>query len=266
MSELSQIASSGPSAAFFDLDRTLIAGASAFVVGLAAWRANLLPAHQLAIDGLRALTFRFGATSDGATDRARDRMLAGVTGIRQDDLVALNEDVVPRLLAKVRPEARRLLELHRHTGRNTYIVSAAPEELVVPLAAALGMSGGIGTIAQVVNGMYTGALSGPFCYGAGKVQAISELARWEGLDLAQCYAYSDAASDLPMLEAVGHPVAVNPDGRLERVAHQRGWPIVIFRRRSKAVIRRTTAAVGTVGVASAAFAGGLQLGRTRRAR
>lgn len=266
MSELSQIASYGPSAAFFDLDRTLIAGASAFVVGLAAWRANLLPAHQLAIDGLRALTFRFGATSDGATDRARDRMLAGVTGIRQDDLVALNEDVVPRLLAKVRPEARRLLELHRHTGRNTYIVSAAPEELVVPLAAALGMSGGIGTIAQVVNGMYTGALSGPFCYGAGKVQAISELARWEGLDLAQCYAYSDAASDLPMLEAVGHPVAVNPDGRLERVAHQRGWPIVIFRRRSKAVIRRTTAAVGTVGVASAAFAGGLQLGRTRRAR
>jgi HAD superfamily hydrolase (TIGR01490 family) len=266
VSELSQIASTGPSAAFFDLDRTLIAGASAFVVGLAAWRADLLPAHQLAADGIRALTFRLGATSDGATDRARDRMLAGVTGIRQDDLVALNEDVVPRLLAKVRPEARRLLELHRHAGRNTYIVSASPEELVVPLAAALGMSGGIGTIAEVVDGVYTGALSGPFCYGAGKVQAIGELARWEGLDLAQCYAYSDAASDLPMLEAVGHPVAVNPDGRLERVAHQRGWPIVIFRRRSKAVIRRTTAAVGTVGVASAAFAGGLQVGRTRRAR
>jgi HAD superfamily hydrolase (TIGR01490 family) len=266
VSELSQIASTGPSAAFFDLDRTLIAGASAFVVGLAAWRADLLPAHQLAADGVRALTFRLGATSDGATDRARDRMLAGVAGIRQDDLVALNEDVVPRLLAKVRPEARRLLELHRHAGRNTYIVSASPEELVVPLAAALGMSGGIGTIAEVVDGVYTGALSGPFCYGAGKVQAIGELARWEGLDLGQCYAYSDAASDLPMLEAVGHPVAVNPDTRLERVAHQRGWPIVIFRRRTKAVIRRTTAAVGTAGVAGAAFAGGLQLGRTRRAR
>lgn len=265
MSELSQIASTGPSAAFFDLDRTLIAGASAFVVGLAAWRADLLPARQLAGDGLRALTFRLGGTSDHATERARDRMLAGVTGIRQDDLVALNEDVVPRLLAKVRPEARRLLEVHRHAGRSTYIVSASPEELVVPLAASLGMSGGIGTIAEVEDGMYTGALSGPFCYGQGKVQAISELARWEGYDLAQCYAYSDSASDLPMLEAVGHPVAVNPDSRLERVAHQRGWPIVIFRRRSKSVIRRTTAALGTAGVAAAAFAGGVQVGRTRRA-
>ena len=265
MSELSQIASTGPSAAFFDLDRTLIAGASAFVMGLAAWRADLVPAPQLALDGLRALSFRLGGTSDGATERARERILAGVTGLRQDDLVALNEDVVPRLLAKVRPEARRLVELHRAAGRNTYIVSASPEELVVPLAAALGMSGGIGTIGEVIDGVYTGTLAGPFCYGEGKVQAITELARWEGLDLAQCYAYSDSASDLPMLEAVGHPVAVNPDNRLERVAHQRGWPIVIFRRRTKAVIRRTTAAVGTAGVAAAAFAGGVQLGRTRRA-
>jgi HAD superfamily hydrolase (TIGR01490 family) len=266
VSELSQIASTGPSAAFFDLDRTLIAGASAFVVGLAAWRADLLPARKLTVDGLRALRFKMSGASDGATERARERILAGVTGIRQDDLVALNEDVVPRLLAKVRPEARRLLELHRHAGRTTYIVSASPEELVVPLAASLGMSGGIGTVADVVDGVYTGELSGPFCYGEGKVQAITELARWEGFDLAQCYAYSDSASDLPMLEAVGHPVAVNPDSRLERVAHQRGWPIVIFRRRTKSVIRRSTAAVGTVGVAAAAFAGGVQLGRTHRGR
>lgn len=266
MSELSRIASTGPSAAFFDLDRTLIAGASAFSVGIAAWRADLLPARRLLLDGYRALRFRVAGASDGATDKARDRILASVVGVRRDDLVALNEDVIPRLLAKVRPEARRLVELHRHAGRATYIVSASPIEIVGPLATALGMTGGIGTVAEVVEGMYTGELEGPLCYGDGKVTAISELARWEGFDLSQCYAYSDAASDLPMLEAVGHPVAVNPDGRLARIARARHWPVVIFRRRTKAVIRRTTAAVGTAGVASAAFAGGLHLGRTHRRR
>ncbi|MDO9174895.1 MAG: haloacid dehalogenase-like hydrolase, partial [Actinomycetota bacterium] len=90
----------------------------------------------------------------------------------------------------------------------------------------------------------------------GKVEAIEQLARWEGLDLDQCWAYSDSASDLPMLEAVGHPVAVNPDARLERVAGQRGWPVVVFSKRTKAVIRRTTQAVGAGGLAAGGFAGG----------
>ena len=132
--------------------------------------------------------------------------------MRQDDLVALNAEVLPKLLAKIRPEARRLLDLHRHAGRNTYIVSAAPVEIVEPLARSLGMTAGIGTRGEVVDGVYTGELDGPFCYGAGKVEAMQEIARWDGLDLGQCYAYCDSASDLPMLEAVGHPVAVNPDG------------------------------------------------------
>ena len=121
----------------------------------------------------------------------------------------------------MRPEAQRLVDLHRHAGRATFIVSASPVELVEPLAQALGMTGGIGTRSAIVDGIYTGELAGPFCYGDGKVEAIVELARWEGFDLGQCYAYSDSASDLPMLGAVGHPVAVNPDGKLERVAHDR---------------------------------------------
>jgi phosphoserine phosphatase len=118
----------------------------------------------------------------------------------------------------VRPEARQIVDMHRHAGRATYIVSASPVELVNPLAGAMGMTAGIGTVSEIVDGVYTGKLAGPFCYGAGKVEAITELARWEGLDLNQCYAYSDSASDLPMLELVGHPVAVNPDSKLERVA------------------------------------------------
>ena len=214
------MASSGPSAAFFDLDRTLISGSSAFVFATAARRAGLMGARQLARDGLSALTFKLRGASDDKSAAVRDRILGAVAGIRQDDLVALNAEVLPRLLDKIRPEARRLLDLHRHAGRATYIVSASPVEIVEPLAATLGMTGGIGTRSVVVDGVYTGELAGPFCYGPGKVEAMAEVARWDGLDLAQCYAYSDSASDLPMLEAVGHPVAVNPDGTLERHARR----------------------------------------------
>ncbi len=131
-----------------------------------------------------------------------------------------------------------------------------------PLAAAIGMTGGIGTVSAVnADGVYTGELAGPFVYGPGKVIAIKEIADWEGYDMAVSYAYSDSASDLPMLEAVGHPVAVNPDGALRTIAHDRGWPIVIFSRRTRRVVRRTTALVGAAGMAGAAFAGGLALGR-----
>ena len=248
-------------AAFFDLDRTLISGSSAFTFGVTAWRQDLVPTSQFAKDALGAVAFRFSGASDGKTDQVRDRMLGAVAGVRQADLVALNGTIIPKLLDRVRPEAKDLIEMHRKAGRDTFIVSASPLELVEPLAAALGMTGGIGTVSEVVDGVYTGELAGPFCYGAGKVVAIAELARWDGYELDRCYAYSDSASDLPMLEAVGHPVAVNPDGALERIAHQRGWPVVIFSRKTKTMVKRTTAAAGAVGLAGAAFAGGLHLGR-----
>ncbi len=137
-------------------------------------------------------------------------------------------------------------------------MSASPVEIVEPLATTLGMTAGIGTRSVVVDGVYTGELDGPFCYGVGKVEAIEQVARWEGLDLAQCYAYSDSASDLPMLEAVGHPVAVNPDGTLERHARRHGWPIVHFSQRTRAVIRRAAAGVAATALTAAGFAGGMR--------
>ena len=130
--------------------------------------------------------------------------------------------------------------------------------MVEALAQALGMTGGIGTVGEVADGVYTGQLVGPFCYGPGKVEAIAELATWEHYDLERCYAYSDSASDLPMLEAVGHPVAVNPDAPLARAARQRGWPVVIFSQRTKQVAKHTTTAVGAAGLAGAAFAAGMK--------
>ena len=256
LAQVSQYITSGPSAAFFDLDRTLISGSSAFVLGVAAWRAGLVPPRQFGKDAVGAVAFRFSGASDNTSNAVRDRILGAVKGVRVDDLVALNADIVPKLLAKVRPEAQALVDRHRHAGRATYIVSASPVELVEPLAKALGMTAGIGTISEIADGIYTGDLAGPFCYGPGKVEAIADLARWENHDLAQCYAYSDSASDLPMLEAVGHPVAVNPDAKLERIARHNGWPIVVFSKRTKAVVRRTTKALGTAGVAAAGFAAG----------
>ncbi len=251
------------SAAFFDLDRTLIAGSSAFTFGVAAWRHDLVPTGQFARDALGAVAFRLSGSTDGTTDKVRDRMLRAVTGTRQADLVALNADIIPKLVDRVRTEARSLLDLHRRAGRDTFIVSASPIELVEPLATGLGMTGGIGTVAEVADGVYTGELVGPFCYGEGKVAAITELAEWEGYDLALCYAYSDSASDLPMLECVGHPVAVNPDAALARVAGERGWPVVVFSRRTKQLIRRTTAGAGAVALTGAAFAAGVKLGARR---
>jgi HAD superfamily hydrolase (TIGR01490 family) len=266
MSEYVSVASTGPVAAFFDLDRTLIAGSSAFTLATAARSMDMMPTRELLRDAVAAATFKFRGDHDtGASDAARDRILGFVAGQRQDDMLALNEHVLPTLLGKIRPEARRLVDIHRHAGRATFIVSAAPQEIVEPLAISLGMTAGIGTRGKVRDGVYTGELDGPFCYGQGKVDAIRALARFDGFDLSQCYAYSDSASDLPMLSAVGHPVAVNPDSKLERHARRHGWPVVIFSQRTKTVIRRTVAGVASTGLAIGTFAAGLELG-TRRAR
>ena len=256
----------GPSAAFFDLDRTLIAGSSVFVVATTARSAGLIPTRQFVADAVSAIVFKLKGSTDDTSDGIRERILGAVAGVRVDDLLALNTDVIPKLLAKIRPEARRLLDLHRHAGRATYIVSASPIEVVEPLALTLGMTGGIGTRSRIADGVYTGELDGPFCYGPGKVEAIAELARWEGFDLSQCYAYSDSASDLPMLGAVGHPVAVNPDTTLERHAAASGWPIVRFSQQTRAVIRRVAAGAAATGVAAAGFAGGVRYARLHPAR
>ena len=232
-----------------------------FALARSARAAGLVPVRQFVSDASKAVAFKLRGADDDTSAGVRERILGAVRGVRQDDILALNEDIIPRLLGRIRPEARLLIDRHRHAGRATYIVSASPQELVGPLAVSLGMTGGIGTISEVVDGLYTGKLAGPFCYGEGKVDAIAEVARWESLDLGQCYAYSDSASDLPMLHAVGHAVAVNPDAKLAREAALHGWPVVVFSRRTKAVIRRTTAAVGTAGVAATSFAAGWRLAK-----
>ena len=259
------------SAAFFDLDRTLIAGSSTFSFAIAAWRNGLLPTRMLAGDISRATAFRlFGATDD-RSETIRDRILDAVRGQDESALIALNDTLIPELVSQVRPESQNLLAMHQEAGRDCWIVSAAPVELVAPLADALAFDGGIGTQAERVDGRYTGELDGPFVYGEGKALAVKTLAAQRGYDLELSYAYTDSVSDLPLLEMVGHPVAVNPDAALHALARQRGWPVVIFAERRKKVVRTTTALTTASAIASVTYTLGRRHGRiheqlTRRRR
>jgi HAD superfamily hydrolase (TIGR01490 family) len=248
-------------AAFFDLDRTLISGSSAYYFGIAAWRQDMIPLGDLLSDAAKAISFKLFGATDERSESVRDRILAAVEGARQEELIALNEAILPQILERIRPESRSLIDMHHEAGRDCWIVSASPIEMVDPLARALGMEGGIGTRSAVVDGCYTGQLDGPFVYGEGKAEAIARLAEERGYDLQLCYSYSDSASDLPMMEMVGHPVAVNPDGPLATVANQRGWPIVVFSQRVKKVVKTTTALGGAAGLASATYALGRRHGR-----
>ena len=142
-------------------------------------------------------------------------------------------------------------------------MSASPVELVEPLAIALGMTGGIGTRGEVDNGVYTGRLDGPFCYGEGKAEAITTLAAQRNIDLNNSWSYSDSMSDLPMMEIVGNAVAVNPDAELAALSRSRGWPVVVFAQRSKMLIRRSsTITAATIGIVIA-YSLGLRQGNKR---
>jgi phosphoserine phosphatase len=163
--------------------------------------------------------------------------------------------VLALILPRVYPEMLAVAHEHQDAGRRAYIVTAAAQELADILARVLALDGAIGSsISEVQDGVYTGRATGVFVYRSGKAQAIEELAAREGIELKASYAYSDSESDLPMLRAVGHPVAVNPDGTLARVARQEGWQVLRFDRlgrRLKTVVALTaTAAAGGAGTAA----------------
>jgi HAD superfamily hydrolase (TIGR01490 family) len=244
-------------AAFFDLDRTLMSGSSAFYFGKAVYREGMLPLHRLTRDALSTLMFKLFGASDEKSEKTRDRILAAVAGQEAEQFHRLSPGVIEELLPRIRPEAQALLDMHEQAGRDVWILSASPIEIVAELAKALDITGGIGTESEIVDGVYTGRLAAPFCYGEGKAEHIRRLAEEHGYDLQQCYSYSDSASDLPMMQIVGNPIAVNPDRPMMAVAHRRGWPVVEFNRERKQIIRL---AFGTSGALTAGTAGYL-LGR-----
>lgn len=214
----------GRGAAFFDLDKTLMQGSSAFQFARAVRAAGLINRRQLAGDALANLKFRLRGASDEETAKLKDRIAASVGGRRVKDFERLGLPVLLRVLPRLYPQMLEIAYAHQDAGRDVYIITAANEELAWVLAQVLVFDGGVGShFSDQVDGRYTGRSDGPFVYGEQKATEIRRLADEHGYDLSQSYAYSDSASDVPMLSVVGHAVAVNPDRTLAEVARQRGW-------------------------------------------
>lgn len=205
-----------------------MSGSSTYYFGKAAVRSGFYRRRALVRDAWRVFWFRRRGATDEQSASARERVLVSVAGRSRAGMEAMLPDVLGPILLNVFPEIYlRILDYER-AGIPTYLCSASPIEVVGAVARALGMSGGaLATVAEVdADGCYTGRLVGPFCYGAGKVVAMRTEAALKDIDLAQSYAYSDSISDLPMLEAVGNAVVVNPDTELRRIALERRWDML----------------------------------------
>ncbi len=218
-------------AAFFDLDRTLLRRSSALALAGSFRRHGLISRWQL----LRAVGWQLlfaarGASHEAVRRAAEDglRVLAGYTPEQLRDLVA--DAMEPILRPLVYAEPLHLVQQHHERGEPVYIVSATLQEIVDAIAADLGFDGALGTVCEVKDGKFTGHAVRALHAGA-KADCVRAVAEREGFDLAECTAYSDSHTDLPFLEAVGHPVAVNPDRRLRRIAAKREWPVLEFTKR-----------------------------------
>jgi HAD superfamily hydrolase (TIGR01490 family) len=247
-----------PSAgAFFDVDNTLMRGASIyhFARGLAARK--MFGARDLARMTWGQLFFRLrGAENSDHIDAAREAALAFVAGHKVADIVRLGEEIYDESMAeRIWAGTRELTQQHLQAGQRVWLVTATPVELASILARRLGLTGALGTVAETRDGVYTGRLVGGLLHGEAKAAAIQALADREGLDLARCSAYSDSLNDMPMLTLVGHPNVVNPDLGLRAEARSRDWPIYDFRSGRKATMIALPIAAGAGAVAGGMAAG-----------
>jgi len=264
--EASLVVPPDPSAAaFFDVDNTMMQGASIyhFARGLAA--RDFFTWRDLATFAWKQVAFRIKGVEDPAhMEEAKQAALAFVAGHRVEEVVRLGEEIYDDLMAaRIWSGSRALAQLHLDAGQRVWLVTAAPAELASLIARRLGLTGALGTVAESRDGVYTGHLVGEPLHGPAKAAAIRALAEREGLDLSRCAAYSDSANDVPMLSLVGHPVAVNPDPQLRRMARENGWEIRDFRTGRKAARIGVPAAAGA-GAVAGGIAVGLALHRRKR--
>jgi HAD superfamily hydrolase (TIGR01490 family) len=243
-------------AAFFDVDNTLMRGASIyhFARGLAA--RGMFGPKDLARLTWSQLAFRFGGTENfGHIDAAKQAALAFVAGHEVADIVGLGEEIYDDTMAdRIWEGTRKLTQRHLAAGQRVWLVTATPVELASILARRLGLTGALGTVAESAGGVYTGRLVGGLLHGEAKAAAVQALARREGLDLSRSSAYSDSVNDLPMLELVGHPNVVNPDGRLLAEARLRNWPVHDFRSGRRVAMIALPIAAGAGALAGGAAA------------
>lgn len=222
-------------AAFFDVDNTVMRGASIFHFAVGLARHKFFTGREIVGFTAKQVKFVLSGSEDledmaSATEAA----LSFVEGRRVDDLVALAEEIFDEVMIdKLIPGSLALAQSHLDAGQQVWLVTATPVELASLIARRLGLTGALGTVAEVENGVYTGRLLGPPLHGLAKAEAVRALAVREGLDLTRCTAYSDSSNDIPMLSAVGHAVAVNPDTTLRSYARDRDWTVRDFRRREQ---------------------------------
>ena len=249
-------------AAFFDLDKTLMAGSSGVFFARAAYETGMISRRRLVMDVYENVRFRLLGSTDDRADDVRKRVGEMIAGVRVRDLERLSPRVLSGVLPRLYPQMLERAYAHQDSGVPVYILTAASQEMADLLARVLAFDGGLGSRSEIVDGHYTGRPAGPFNYREGKVLSMREVAQREGLDLAASYAYSDSESDLPMLRAVGKAVVVNPDGLLRRIAVEEGWEVIELDRLGRRL--KVLAAVGAGTVLASAGRG--LVGRARPTR
>lgn len=243
-------------AAFFDVDNTMVQGASIvhFARGLAARK--YFKTSDLVDVAWKQVKFRVtGKENTADMASGKEKALSFIAGRSTAELAALGEEIYDEIIAdKIWPGTRALAQMHLDAGQQVWLVTATPVELAQVIAKRLGLTGALGTVAESHDGVFTGRLVGDILHGLGKAHAVRTLAIREGLNLKRCTAYSDSHNDVPMLSLVGTAVAINPDADLREVAKNRGWEIRDFRtgRKAAKVGVPTALALGAAGGAAAA--------------
>ncbi|HEX6752129.1 MAG TPA: HAD-IB family hydrolase [Solirubrobacterales bacterium] len=248
-------------AAFFDLDKTLMAGSSGMQFARIAAKRKIVSRRQLAGWVVEHMRYRLRGTTDARTEEVLRVARELISGLSATTVDRMGPEVMAAILPRVYPQMLDEVYAHQDAGRATFIVSAAGHDVVESLANVLGMDGGIGTRYELDGeGSFTGRFDGPFVYGPGKVEAMQAFAAAHDIDLASSYAYSDSISDLPMLRAVGNPVVVNPDPPLLEIAREEGWQTLRFER-----LGRRLVAVAVTLLATVAGFGGSRIAARRKA-
>jgi HAD superfamily hydrolase (TIGR01490 family) len=250
-------------AAFFDVDNTVLRGASIFYLARGLYARKFFGTRDIARFAYQQVRFRLGAEDLGHVAEIRSTALSFIAGHSVAELTQIGEEVFDELIAdKIWPGTRAIAEMHIDQGQRVWLVTATPVEVATIIATRLGLTGALGTVAEHEDGVYTGRLVGDLLHGPAKAEAVRALAEIEGLDLQRCSAYSDSANDIPLLSMVGNPCAINPDSELRAHARERGWAIRDYRGKRKTIALSTAAGVGALG--GAATAGAVALRRARR--
>jgi HAD superfamily hydrolase (TIGR01490 family) len=215
--------------AFFDVDNTLVRGASAFHLAVGLYRRGIVRLRDILRFGVHQARYLAFGENRRQIDQVRASALALLAGHSVAEMALVAEDIYDEVLTlRIYPGGRRLLDEHLAAGHKVWLVTAGPVEIGELIGRRLGATGAIGTVIERRDGRYTGRLVGDLLHGAAKAEAVARLAAREGIDLGSSYAYGDSRNDVPILSLVAHPVAINPDRRLRRHAAAVGWPVRDF--------------------------------------